>query len=168
MKPRINIIAAKANNNVIGKDNQLPWHLPADLKHFKDTTRGYPVIMGRKTFESLEKPLPGRHNIVISRQESLSYDNEDVTVVHSVLEALKATSEKDEIFIAGGSHIYQLALPFTDRIILTVIDAEPEGDTLFPEINMEHWKISNREKHKADEKNPYDYEFLILDRFKNE
>ncbi len=167
MKPRINIIAAKANNNVIGKDNQLPWHLPADLKHFKQTTRGYPVIMGRKTFESLEKPLPGRHNIVISRQQDLTYNNDDVTVVHSLAEALKATNETDEIFIAGGSNIYQLALPFTDRIILTRIDAEPEGDTYFPEINMENWKVTGSEKHQADEKNPYNYEFLILDRIRS-
>lgn len=168
MKPRINIIVATAHNNVIGKDNGMPWHMPADLKHFKSITYGHPVIMGRKTFESVGKPLPGRDSIVISRQKDLSYDFDNVQVVHSFFDAVKAASDYQDAFVIGGSNIYQLALPVAERIYLTRIDASPEGDTFFPEINMDLWKVVEEEKHETDERNKHAYTFQILDRIKNE
>ncbi len=131
--PRISIIAAVAANRVIGNKNELIWHLPEDLKRFKNLTTGHPIIMGRKTFESIGRPLPGRENIVITSQED--YQPEGVTVVHSLMEALILAPELDseEVFVIGGGRVYAEALGFADRLYLTVLDQEFEGDTIFPD-----------------------------------
>lgn len=154
------IIVAKADNNAIGKDNQLIWHMPADLKHFKNTTMGHHIIMGRKTFESQKKPLPGRTSIVITRDKD--YKAKGCLIVHSLEEAFNIGKEnnQEEVFILGGAEIYKLALPYTDKIYLTEIKAEFEADTFFPSLNMEEWEEIKRSEFPADEKNPYPYIFL--------
>ena len=164
MQPKISIIVAIAKNRVIGKDNKMPWHLPADLKHFKKVTYGFPIIMGRKTFESIGKPLPGRKSIIISRQENLSLNFDSVEVVHSFSEAAKVANDYEEAFVIGGSDIYQLALPFAEKIYMTKLDLETEGDTHFPELDTEKWTLVDEEHHQADAKNPHDYSFLIYER----
>ncbi|MFW6019697.1 MAG: type 3 dihydrofolate reductase [Bacteroidales bacterium] len=164
MQPKISIIVAIAKNRVIGKNNQMPWHLPADLKHFKKTTYGFPVIMGRKTFESIGKPLPGRKSIVISRQGNLSLNFESVEVVHSFADAVNAARDYEEAFVIGGSDIYKLALPFTEKIYMTKLDMEVEGDTYFPELDLKRWTLVDEEHHQADTKNPHDYSFLVFER----
>lgn len=164
MKPTISIIVAKAKNDVIGKDNKMPWHLPADLKHFKNLTYGHHIIMGRKTFESIGKPLPGRTSIIITTQKDLTYDFDNVKIVHSFDEALNESFDEKEVFVTGGSMIYQIALPVADKIYMTLIDAEPEGDTYFPELEMDYWDITQQEEHEANEKNPHNYKFLTLER----
>lgn len=133
----ISIIVAVAKNNVIGKDNKLPWHLPEDLKHFKELTSGHTVIMGRKTFESIGRPLPNRKNIVISRNENFKAN--DMEVVHSIEQALDLTKNEDEVFIIGGAEIYKQALLLVNKIYLTRINKDYEGDAYFPELGPE-WK----------------------------
>jgi len=157
----ISIIVAAAKNNAIGKNNQLLWHMPADLKFFRKTTSGHSVIMGRKTFESVGQALPKRRNIVITRQEH--YQAEQVEVVPSLEEALaRCEQEEEEIFIAGGAQIYEQAMPLTDKIYLTRINHEFEdADTFFPEINDEEWQLEEVVHHESDDKNPYDYSFFI-------
>ncbi|MGA7279522.1 MAG: dihydrofolate reductase, partial [Desulfocapsaceae bacterium] len=123
--PEVIIIVAIARNNVIGRDGKLPWHLPSDLRHFKATTMGYPLIMGRKTFDSVGRPLPGRDNIVLSRDRSLAI--EGCLVMHSLQEALDYCSDQEKIFIIGGGDIFNLALPLTDTIIVTALEREVEG-----------------------------------------
>ncbi|MGM0613260.1 MAG: type 3 dihydrofolate reductase [Bacteroidota bacterium] len=164
MQPKISIIVAIAKNRVIGKNNQMPWHLPADLKHFKKITYGSPIIMGRKTFESIGKPLPGRKSIIISRQENLSLNFDSVEVVHSFSEAAKAANDYAEAFVIGGSDIYQLALPFAEKIYMTKLDLEVEGDTYFPELDSEKWTLVDEKHHQADAQNPHAYSFLIYER----
>jgi dihydrofolate reductase len=160
----LSLIVAAASNNTIGKNNQLLWHLPNDLKFFKNTTWGSVVIMGRKTFESVNKPLLGRLNIVITRQEN--WQAENVTVAKSLDEAIQIATELHykEIFIIGGGEIYKEALPKTDKIYLTRIHAEIEGDTFFPEINRNEWQLVSSVDFKADEKHLYDYTFEVWDR----
>lgn len=153
----ISIIAAVSKNNVIGKDNKLPWHLPADLAHFKKITSGHTIIMGRKTFESIGRPLPNRRNIVITR--NTGFKAEGIEVVHSIEQAMDITKDEEEVFVIGGEEIYKLAFPFTDKIYLTRVDAEIEGDAFFPELGPEWEEISKVENVK-DENNEYDYEFL--------
>ena len=165
--PTINIIAAMANNRVIGKDNKIPWHLHADLKHFVKLTGGHPVIMGRITFESiLEKlgyPLPGRTNVILTGQSD--YDAPGCLVVHSWEEAIEQAKKLDStIFVAGGKQIYQLVLPHADKIFLTEVDVECEGDTFFPDFSESEWELMEKEQHEKDEKNPYDYAFLTYRR----
>jgi dihydrofolate reductase len=157
-KPIISLIAAMANNRVIGKDNQMPWHLPADLGHFKAVTLGKPVIMGRKTYESIGRPLPGRRNIVISRNSDYKVEGCDTAI--SLEEAMELVNEVEELMIIGGGHLYSQAMPLADRLYLTFIDLNVGGDTLFPEF--EHLKLTEvkREKHLKDEKNPYNYQFV--------
>jgi len=158
------IMVARSDNNVIGKDNDLVWHMPADLKYFKEITSGHYVAMGRKTYESVDKPLPNRLNIIITRQKD--YYREACIVTHSLEEAL-ALGEKNgqqEFFILGGAQIYKIALDIADRIYLTEIHGEFEGDTFFPEIDHTAWKEVKREDHEADEKNPYPYSFVVLER----
>lgn len=138
------MIAAMANNRVIGKDNDMPWHLPADLQHFKKVTLGKPVIMGRKTFESIGRALPGRRNIVISR--NLDYTQEGIEVVTSPEAALSAVEDSDEIMIIGGGHIYDIFLPYAQRLYLTFIDLEVEGDTQFPDYEqVAEWEVLETE-----------------------
>lgn len=163
----LSVIVAMAHNRVIGLNNQMPWHLPADLAWFKKNTLNKPVIMGRKTFESIGRPLPNRHNIVISRQIEPS-DNKisNVSRVKSIDEAisLAQAQQPDEVFIIGGGNIYQQILPLIDRLYLTHIDAELQGDTHFPDYLPEQWQVIYQEDHQADEKNSYPYQFEILQR----
>ena len=157
----ISMIAAMANDKVIGKDNQMPWHLPADFAWFKRCTMGKPVIMGRKTYESIGRPLPGRHNIVISRDASLVIDG--VSTVSSIEQALELVKDNEEVMIIGGGSIYQACLELASRLYITEIKADIAGDTRFPDWGT-GWKESHREIYQADEKNQYDMEFVILDR----
>ncbi|MDO9138616.1 MAG: dihydrofolate reductase [Lutibacter sp.] len=159
----VTIIAAIAANNALGKDNQLIWHLPVDLKRFKKTTLNHAVIMGRKTYESLGKPLPNRTNILITRDKN--YKAEGCLVVNSVKEALKAAAEVDENpFILGGAEIYKQAMPFTDKLDITFVHHQFEADVFFPEIDKTIWKETSRENFKADENNKYDYSFVTFER----
>jgi dihydrofolate reductase len=161
----ISIIAAVAANNVIGRDNKLPWHMPADLKWFKKLTMGHHVLMGRKTFEEFKKPLPGRVNVVITRNPNWAADG--VAIARSVDEGIsKAEAAGDkEIFIIGGADIFTQVLHRADRMYITRIHAEPEGDTFFPEFDdVNEWKLVDAEHCEADEKNPYPYSFLTYER----
>jgi len=159
----VTIMAAIAANNALGKDNQLIWHLPADLKRFKKTTLNHAVIMGRKTYESLGKPLPNRTNILITRDKN--YKAEGCLVVNSVKEALKAAAEVDENpFILGGAEIYKQAMPFADKLDITFVHHQFEADVFFPKIDKKIWKETSRENFKADEKNKFDYSFVTFER----
>lgn len=158
----ISLIAAMGRNRVIGKDNSLPWSLPVDMKHFHDLTTGKPVIMGRKTFESIGKPLPDRTNIIITRDTN--YKAENCIVVHSTDEALKAAEGNEEVMIIGGAQIYKEFLSKANRIYLTIIDSDFEGDVYFPEYNIEEWEETEYEEHERDADNQYNYTFLILER----
>jgi len=154
----LSLIVAVDENNGIGKDNKLPWHLPADLKHFKALTTGHPIIMGRKTFESIGKALPNRRNIVISRQTD--YVAEGVSVVSSLDEAFRICKTDDESFVIGGAEIFKYALPLANILYLTVIHHEFNADTFFPEINKENWIEAESTTHEPDEKNIYAYTFI--------
>ncbi|EON75821.1 Dihydrofolate reductase [Lunatimonas lonarensis] len=163
---KISIIVAKGENNVIGKDNDLPWHLPSDLKHFKETTKGHHVVMGRKTFESLPKPLPGRTHLVITRNKEYIVP-EGHHVFSSLEDAIDFATEKNlsQIFILGGAEIYKEALPYTDELIVTEVHAKPEGDTFFPELNPVEWVESDRKKVDHRQTNDqYSMEFVTLKR----
>ena len=161
-KPRISIIVAMDQNGLIGNDNKLPWYLPADLKHFKHTTMGKPIIMGRKTFESIGKPLPGRVNIVLTR--STGYQAQGCIVTSSLDDAIEAAGTVDEVMIIGGATLYKEALAQVDRIYLTHVRAQLNGDTWFPSLDESEWVETQRVEHSADQSNPYDYTFRILDR----
>lgn len=156
---KISMIAAMAHDRVIGKDNQMPWHMPADLAHFKRVTLGKPVLMGRKTFESIGRPLPGRRNLVISRNPG--YQADGIEVVGSVEAALALLAENEvaEVMVIGGGHLYAELLPKADCLYLTRIELEVEGDTRFPAFADELWQCVEREVHQADEKNPHPYRF---------
>lgn len=145
--PQVILIAAMAENNVIGRDNTLPWHLPADLKHFKQRTTGHAIIMGRKTFDSIKKPLPNRTNIVITRQSDWSFPG--VITAHSIEEAIAAAGDETEVYIVGGSEIYKQALTLADQLSLTFIHESYEGDAYFPEIDFSQWEEVTREEHPA-------------------
>ena len=162
---KISIVVAMASNGVIGRDNELPWHLPADLQHFKKTTMGKPILMGRKTWESIGRPLPGRTNIVITRDTA--YRAEGCVVVNSIDAALEASSGQDEVMVIGGAEFYRQVLPVTDTIYLTRIHATISGDTCFPELNVADWREVERSDHTADEKNPHDYSFIRLERVRS-
>ena len=160
----ISAIVARAENRVIGKDNDLPWHLPEDLKWFKEKTMNHYVIMGRKSFESLPNPLPKRVNIVITRDRS--YFHSGVVVVHSIDQALAYAHEQkqDEVFILGGGKIYTQTMDLWHKLYLTEVHAAPDGDTTFPEIDFDRYNLIFEEAHKADEENQYDFTFKILER----
>lgn len=157
----ISIVVAVAANNAIGKNNQLLWHLPADLKHFKQITTGHTVFMGRKTFQSIGKALPNRRNIIISRSVKAV---EGCEVLASLEEALLLAGENEEVMVIGGATIYNQALPKTRRIYLTRVHYEFEADTYFPEIDPNQWRETTREDFAADEKNKFAYSFITLDR----
>lgn len=162
---KISLIAAMDNNRVIGVHNTLPWHLPADLKHFKALTMGKPILMGRKTYESIGRPLPGRDNIILSRQAGFSA--EGCTVMCSVEKALAYadTLEAEELMVIGGAQLYEAMLPMAARLYLTRVDTEVEGgDAFFPEINRSEWTKLSWETHAADDKNAHPYAFTILQR----
>lgn len=158
----ISIIVAAAQNGVIGRDNQLIWRLPDDLKQFKRLTMNHPMVMGRKTFDSIGKPLPGRTSIVVSRNSGLQI--EDCTVVASLSEAFEIaqTSETEEVFVIGGAEIYRLALPFTQKIYLTEVHTEVEGDASFAIPDRENWQETSRIAHPADEKHAFAFDFVEL------
>jgi dihydrofolate reductase len=158
------IMAAKASNDIIGKDNELVWHLPADLKFFKQTTRGHTLIMGRKTFESLANPLPHRDSWVVTRNKD--YQCDGASVFHSLESALKTAEEKglETIFLLGGGEIYRQSMDIADKMIITEVHHEFDGDTFFPPINPAIWQEVSRVAHKADEKNKYDYDFVQYER----
>ncbi|WED27011.1 type 3 dihydrofolate reductase [Vibrio sp. DW001] len=158
---KISMIAAMARNRVIGKDNQMPWHLPADFAWFKRCTMGKPIIMGRKTYDSIGRPLPGRQNIVISRDVSLVI--EGVDCVTSLEQAVELVTEHDEVMIIGGGSIYQACLEKADCLYLTYIELDIEGDTKFPDWGDE-WKETYSESFLADEKNAHDMRFVVLEK----
>jgi dihydrofolate reductase len=153
----VSIIVAIAENNAIGKGNQLLWRMPADLKHFKNATTGHTVIMGRKTFDSVGKPLPNRRNIVITRNSDLKIDG--VEVVNTLEKAIALCDQDEEVFIVGGAEIYKMAMSLTDKIYLTVIHGVFDADTFFPVIDPELWQETEVVDNTADEKNPFDYTF---------
>lgn len=159
---KISLILAVSENDVIGKDNALPWRLPADLKYFKAVTLGKPVLMGRKTWDSLGKPLPGRLNIVISRQADLQLPG--AVVAPSMNEAMRAAGSAEELMIIGGAEIFREALPRADRIYLTRVHAHIEGDVFFSALNPTEWREASREDYAADERHAYAYSFLVLER----
>jgi len=159
----LELVVAVAENDVIGRGNQLPWHLPADLRHFKSLTLGKPVLMGRKTFESIGRALPGRLNIVLSR--SPGFSPLDCVVVKTLDDARLAAGPQPELMVIGGSELYRQCLPFARRIHLTLIHTRIEdGDTLFTGWRGAEWQATSRERHEADEKNPHAYSFITLDR----
>lgn len=159
----ISLIWAMDENRAIGLNNQLPWYLPEDLKFFKRTTMGHPIAMGRKTWDSIGRPLPGRENIVITRNPAFTCDS--CTVLNSVEALVEYSKQKeDEIFVIGGAEIFKLVLPHADRLYVTRIYEEFEGDTFFPELTMSEWVLISKEKGLRDEKNPYDYKFEIYKR----
>jgi dihydrofolate reductase len=158
----LSIIAAMDRNQLIGNNNQLPWHLPADFTHFRAKTMGKPVVMGRKTFESIGKPLPGRTNIVLSRNPNLQL--EGVECVSSLQDAITAAADAEEIMIIGGSTIYEMLLPQVDRMYLTYVEGEFEGDAWFPEFDQSQWQETETVLHQKDEKNIYDCRFVTLEK----
>ncbi len=162
---RLSILVAMAKNRVIGKDNTLPWRLPSDLKRFKALTMGHPIIMGRKTYESIGKPLPGRTSIIVTRQSG--YEVEGATVVGSVATALRTcynNPDTVESFVIGGADIFQQALTVCDRLYITEIQRDFDGDVLFPKFNRGEWRETLREKYCLDEDDGLEYHFMILDR----
>lgn len=160
----VSLIVAVSENGVIGRDGGLPWRLPADLKHFKSTTMGHHLIIGRRTWNEVGKPLPGRTMVVVTRSQRFA--PEDVRVAHSLEQALDVARDDDEPFIGGGAHIYRMALvnDLVDRIYLTRIHAEVEGDTFFPDLDLDEWELVSEERHEADEKNEHPYSFMVYER----
>jgi len=158
----VSLVVAASTNNVIGRDGGLPWHLPDDLRHFKRITTGKPVIMGRRTFESIGRPLPDRHNIVMTRDAD--YAAEGCDVVSSVAEALELADDADEVMVIGGGQVYRDFLPHADRIYLTRVQAEVQGDTLFPEFDRDAWRLVSSEHHAADARHDHAFEMMVLER----
>lgn len=159
----ITLIAAIGKNNELGKDNQLLWHLPEDLKHFKNLTSGHPIIMGRKTYESIGKPLPNRTNIVVSRKNN--WYEEGILIVPSLKDALKHAKRIDEnIFIIGGGNIYEQTINIAERLEITQVDFTTDADTFFPKIDEKTWQKTNEVCHLKDDKNPLDYCFQTWER----
>ena len=160
----ISLIVAASTNNVIGKNGKMPWHLPNDLKHFKNVTWAMPVIMGRKTFESMGKPLAGRKNIIITRQSD--YKPEGAIAVSSLTDAVAAAKQMDvkEVFVIGGGEIYKMAWEKANRVYLTRIKLDTDGDTFFPEINPKEWKLISQKNFDGDEKNAYPHSFQTWER----
>ena len=158
----VSIIAAMDRNRLIGNRNQLPWHLPADLAHFKQVTMGKPIIMGRKTYESIGRALPGRTNIVLTR--SSDFNAEGVLTANTLEQALDYVSAEDEVMIIGGSAIYELTLPRADQLYLTYVENSFEGDAWFPDFDLDQWHVIASEEHSADEKNSSAYRFVTYAR----
>jgi dihydrofolate reductase len=157
----LSLIVAMTKNRVIGHHNKMPWHLPAELQYFKRITMGHPIIMGRKTYDSIGRPLPGRRNIVVTRNQDFSAPGIDV--VHSLREAIAACGGADA-FITGGAALYAEALPLVDRLYITEIDATLEGDTFFPALNPVEWQEISRDERPRDAANRYDVALTVLDR----
>ncbi len=153
----LSIIVAKAKNNVIGKENKLLWHLPEDLKKFKELTTGHVIIMGRKTFESLGKILPDRKHVVFTNNPDFKVDNENVEIVHSMLQIQEYIENDEENFVIGGAMIYNLLMQYVNKMYVTEIDKEFEGDAFFPKIDLDVWKEVSRKQGNTDEKAKYDF-----------
>jgi len=159
---RISLIVAAASNGVIGANGELPWHLPDDFRWFKAQTLGKPVVMGRRTWESLGRALPGRTNIVVTRD--IAYAADGAVVVHSVEQAIAAAGEAEELMVIGGGELYRAFLPRASRVYLTVVDAEVHGDTTFPALDDSEWRQVSAESHPADARHAYAFEFRVYDR----
>ena len=160
----LSIIVAKAKNNIIGKENKLIWHLPEDLKHFKQITTGHTIIMGRKTFETLGRVLPNRKHIVFSQNPDFKVKDENVEVVHSMLQIQEYIENKEENFVIGGAMIYNLLMPYVTKMYVTEIHKDFEGDAFFPKIDLNRWQENSREKGVKNEENNLDYDFVIYER----
>ncbi len=160
----ISLVVAASNNNIIGKDNRLLWHLPEDMKHFKNVTWGMPVVMGRKTFESFKRPLPGRKNIVLSNQKDLKI--EGAIVLNSMKDVEFMVKEMDvkELMVIGGGEIYRMYYPKANKIYMTRVDTVVEGDTSFPVIDEKEWKLVSAVKNLADDKHAFDYSYELWER----
>jgi len=160
----ISMIAAVAENRVIGNKNTIPWHLPADFKYFKETTLGKTIVMGQNTFKSIgEKPLPGRKHIILTLDQNYIAP-ENCVIAHSIDQVMELIKDELEVFICGGASVYQQFLPLSQKLYITEVHASPEGDTFFPEINVQEWKETSRINNKADDKNKFDYSFVILEK----
>ncbi len=161
-KPRLSLIVAMAKNRIIGADGKIPWHLPNELQLFKSVTMGHHIIMGRKTYESIKRLLPGRTTVIVTRQKN--YTIPGAKIAHTLDEAVALCAGDSEIFVIGGGELYRAALPKTDRIYLTVVDAEPAGDTQMPEFDVAQWRLHSTERFGRDERHAHDYRFEIHDR----
>ena len=159
---RISLVVAASTNNIIGRDGELPWHIGEDLRHFKAVTMGHPIVMGRRTFESIGRALPGRLNIVVTRNPD--YAAEGCTVVDSPAAALRVADGADEVMIIGGSEIYRLFLPMAERIYLTRVEVEIDGDASFPALEPDAWRLVDEQRFEADENREYTFRFQTLDR----
>lgn len=157
----LSLIVAKAENNVIGKDNKLLWHLPEDLKRFKNLTTGHTIIMGRKTFESLGRVLPNRKHVVFTQNPNFKVDDVNVKIVHSLSDIQEYVEDKNENFVIGGEKIYNLLMPYVNKMYITEIHKDFDGDTFFPNVDLESWKETSREKMNADD---FDYDFAVYER----
>lgn len=160
----LSIIVAKAKNNIIGKDNKLLWHIPDDLKKFKELTTNHNIIMGRKTFESIGRILPNRKHIIFSQNPDFKIDNENIEIVHSMLQIQQYIEDENENFVIGGAMIYNLLMPYVTKMYVTEIDKDFEGDTVFPRINTEVWQEVSREDGPKDEENDFKYEYVVYKR----
>jgi dihydrofolate reductase len=159
----ISYIVAMGRDRSIGKDNKLPWRLPADLAYFKKTTMGHPILMGRKTYDSIGRPLPGRTNVVLTRSQD--FQAEGCVVVHTAEEAMERFAA-EELFVTGGTEMFRLFMPYADKMYITWIDAEFEADTFFPEYDEALWRLVSEEPGVTDERNPYAYSFRVYERIK--
>jgi dihydrofolate reductase len=162
VKPRLSMIVAMARNRVIGADGKIPWHLPNELQLFKRVTMGHHIIMGRKTYESINRLLPGRTTVIVTRQPG--YAISGARIAHSLEDAIAQCSGDSEVFIIGGGELYRAAMPLADRIYLTVVDAEPAGDTRMPEFDPAQWRLTGTEQFRRDDRHAHDYRFEIHDR----
>lgn len=160
----LSIIVAKAKNNTIGKDNKLLWHIPDDLRRFKELTTNHNIIMGRKTFESIGKILPNRKHIIFSQNPDFKIDNENIEIVHSMLQIQQYIEDENENFVIGGAMIYNLLMPYVTKMYVTEIDKDFEGDTVFPRINTEVWQEVSREDGPKDEENDFKYQYVVYKR----
>lgn len=160
----LSLIVAMARNRVIGANNRIPWHLPAELQLFKRITMGHHIIMGRKTFESIGRLLPGRTSVIVTRQKD--YDAPGAVITHSLEEAITRSAGDAEVFVIGGAELFRTALPMADRLYLTTVDAEPEGDVFMPEWPAASWREVSFDDHAADEKNPLPYRFAVHERIR--
>ncbi len=159
---KLSLIVAMANNRVIGIENRLPWHLPADLQHFKKITMGKPILMGRKTYESIGRPLPGRENIVLTRDKT--FKPEGCTIYHSIDEALEATKDYEEVMVIGGDSFYQQLISKADRLYLTFIDLDIKGDAFFPEYSLDEWIEVESDAFSGTDETPFSYRFTVWER----
>ena len=160
----LSIIVAKAKNNVIGKDNSLIWHLPEDLKRFKKITTGHTIIMGRRTFESLGRVLPNRHHVILCNDAEMNINDENVEILEDISMLDKYIKSDEENFVIGGATMYKLLMPYCNKMYITEIDKEFEGDVSFPEIDMNEWKVTNTEKGPEDGVNNSAYNYVLYER----